>query len=57
MLQPLLFILIPRFQIRVQIGEILECGDAAGVVGCYRGAFEALAEDFVAGAEAGGVVG
>lgn len=31
--------------------------DAAWVVGCYGGAAETLAEDFVAGSEAGGVVG
>lgn len=57
MLQPVLLVIIPRLQARIQIREPSVRDDAPRVVGCYRGPAEPLPEDFVACSLALGVVG
>lgn len=57
MLQPILLVIIPRLQARVRSDQVFVCSHAPGVVGNDGGAFEALAQDLVAGAQAGGVEG
>jgi len=57
MLQPILLVIIPRLQARIRSNQVFICSHAPGVVCNDGGAFEALAQDFVAGAQAGRVEG
>ena len=57
MLQPILLVIIPGLEIREGFLKIFVCSNTAWIVCCYGGTLEALAEDFVASSDAGGVEG
>ena len=55
MLKPVLLLVIPRLEARIEVCERTVRDDASGVVGCDGGAAQALAQDLIAGADALGV--